>query len=991
MASPASLDAHIAAQIQGEIRGQVAVGNHIVQIGSVHGGVVNVLTQGQQPQPRLRPLPVLLRPRPFPGLLDRKPETEVALSALRSATPVELHGPEGIGKTALLRHLAHHAAVAAFPDGVVYLSARHQALEDLEQSLYDAFYECDVPFKPTEAQLRHALGARQALIVLDDVGLAREEVEALMGVAPGCAFLLASTQRRLWGEGRSLALRGLPPDDALALLERELGRPLAAEEREQAAAICALLEGHPLRVLQAAALAREEGLSLAQVRERLTARAPSQALADQALEALPEPERRILAVLAALDGAPLSADHLAALAGLADAQAALERLQHFGLVQAHSPRYSLTGTLAEEVRRWWDVGRWAERALVHFVAWAERHRTAPDRLLAEAEPILVALRWGVAAGRWADVLRLGRAVEEALALGRRWGAWEQVLRWILQAARRQRDRAAEAWALHQLGTRALCLGHVEEARRLLAQALRLRQALGDHVGAAITRHNLDVLLSPPPPPSPPSEPTPAPTGGGFPLFAKALVALLLLAVVGAGMWWRFGRAEQETPPVVAVATTTPTPTPSTTPSPTMSPTPTATATATATPTPTPTVTPVPSVRVRLAEGCDRPYPAGYQTEVIVVANASGQVRLWADGRLEREFPTEPGVTSAFSWVIGDQAGSHELVVELIQGHRTVARAACAYSVSLPDLAVRTFDLAGPPERDPQWNVTVPVVVEVVNQGNAPADIFKVAARYQDEQGSWLAPFAPPDQPEAWYAFTPKPLPPGESAVFKGTITLPNLAQKEVRLEVIADSCAGEEAMPAHCRVKETDEENNRASLFVKLPAPQVLFDFVEGAAQARWWSNAGALDFPGAPLDKRGAAYWVEGSCLEDGSCPSRALVTHPTWTDGGYIYGEFCATGNIVLGEGDRFFARVGFLRGAEAGDVTFRISFGTYRFGGEFPTFEPLDALVDTHDGQVRTWVIPLDELAGQQGCFALEVQARQSPSQAVAVWVEARLERP
>jgi len=38
---PNSLPQHIEAKIQGEISGQVAVGSHILQIGSVHGGVVN--------------------------------------------------------------------------------------------------------------------------------------------------------------------------------------------------------------------------------------------------------------------------------------------------------------------------------------------------------------------------------------------------------------------------------------------------------------------------------------------------------------------------------------------------------------------------------------------------------------------------------------------------------------------------------------------------------------------------------------------------------------------------------------------------------------------------------------------------------------------------------------------------------------------------------------------------------------------------------------
>lgn len=59
--------------------------------------------------------------------------------------------------------------------------------------------------------------------MLDDVELERDDLERLMNTAPGCIFVLASPERRLWGEGRAVALGGLPQNDARALVERELG------------------------------------------------------------------------------------------------------------------------------------------------------------------------------------------------------------------------------------------------------------------------------------------------------------------------------------------------------------------------------------------------------------------------------------------------------------------------------------------------------------------------------------------------------------------------------------------------------------------------------------------------------------------------------------------------------------------------------------------------------------------------------------------------
>ena len=112
---PESVQAHI----EGEISGQVAVGNHILQIGSVHGGVVNVAAPQEQPRPRPRAVPVRLLPRPFANLVGRQDEIEAAVEALGASQPTQLHGEEGIGKTVLLRRLAHTQPADLFPDGTV--------------------------------------------------------------------------------------------------------------------------------------------------------------------------------------------------------------------------------------------------------------------------------------------------------------------------------------------------------------------------------------------------------------------------------------------------------------------------------------------------------------------------------------------------------------------------------------------------------------------------------------------------------------------------------------------------------------------------------------------------------------------------------------------------------------------------------------------------------------------------------------------------------
>ena len=162
---------------------------------------------------------------------------------------------------------------------------------------------------------------------------------------------------------------------------------------------------------------------------------------------------------------------------------------------AEGSRCRLAGTLVKHLPRRWDLELWSKQAMVFYVRWAERHHARGDhgRIAEEADVLLFLLRWAGGASRWREVLRLGRAMEDALALGGRWGAWKQVLELELQAAVALGDRAAEARAQHQLGTRELCLGQHPAARAFLSGALAMREALGDTAGARITRHNLSLL------------------------------------------------------------------------------------------------------------------------------------------------------------------------------------------------------------------------------------------------------------------------------------------------------------------------------------------------------------------------------------------------------------------------------------------------------------------------------------------------------------------
>ena len=528
---------HIEAHL-GDVSGgsQVAIGNYIVQIGRVEGGVVNILNEAPPP-PRSLPPPVLLRPRAFPSLLDRQTETANVIQALHSQEPVECVGEPGSGKTSLLRHLAYNPQLSTFSSGVVYFQVNQLSMADLLHSLFDAFYVCDFPIKPNDTEMRRYLQPVNALVLLDDVEINSEQIKSLMNVAPNCTFLTATTARSLLGEAREVEIKGLPIAEAVSLFRRELGRTLSAGEEEHAQALCSSLGCIPLRVLRAAHQARDEKRSLVDIvgepaRSDGEAVSVDQASATMAINSRSEDEKKVLAALSVCYGAPVAAEHVAAIAGVTSVDEILEDLERRRLVQSHEQRYSLASDVNNAMLG--DPGPWFKRALTHFVAWAEQNRHNHKAIEGAAQPILLILHRAVASKSWPEVKRLGHAVEEALAASGKWDMWATALEAIRMAARGQDDAAESAWALHQLGTRALCLDQRAAAEASLKDALGIRERLNDHRGAAVTRHNLKILLGPPPP----TEPTESSNGGGVITKIGIPVLVSLALITALVVWWK---------------------------------------------------------------------------------------------------------------------------------------------------------------------------------------------------------------------------------------------------------------------------------------------------------------------------------------------------------------------------------------------------------------------------------------------------------------------
>ncbi len=422
-------------------------------------------------------------PGPRGPVFGRDDEVEQALAELTAYGSVALQAPPGMGATTVLRHLAHHPALAAAYGGVVCLSARDLSRDDLLQALFTTFCTTDVPMRPTLEQLRELLRPARAAVLLDDVELSAADLAELQYLLPNCGFVFAG--RNVGGVMRSVKLDGLTVDAAGELLAHVLGEPV---ERSVVYALWGLTRGAPAALIQL-------GLS--------ASTHPTAEFVASALDEGPPPfavdspqDRRLLGLLGAVPGVELSAEQLAAASGVPDVTERLRRWVGCGLVTASATRtYRFAGGALDPTE--WGLPQRRAELVAAFATWARRHPNAELVAGGTAEPFRMLQEVARQEQSWRAVLAIGAVLDGAYAAAGRWDAWHSCLLATLEAARAIGDQAAEAMALHQLGTGALGRGDLEAAYDLLSGALGIRVALGHTAAAAVTRQNLATITAAP--------------------------------------------------------------------------------------------------------------------------------------------------------------------------------------------------------------------------------------------------------------------------------------------------------------------------------------------------------------------------------------------------------------------------------------------------------------------------------------------------------------
>jgi DNA-binding SARP family transcriptional activator len=233
---------------------------------------------------------VTVRASEPPRQLPPDPATFVGrvaeLTALRAAcatadrpSVVVVHGPSGIGKTALVVR-AGHLLASRYPDGQLHLDLRGDgpgapgvdpahALGRLLRGLGASPGSVPADLAEAAATFRSQTAARRLLIVLDGA-VSVDQVRPLLPAGPGCAVLVTSNRPMCALDATRLRLERLGVADGTCLLGLVAGTGRVAADPPMAARLVALCDGNPLALrIAGARLAARADWTLADLAGRL--------------------------------------------------------------------------------------------------------------------------------------------------------------------------------------------------------------------------------------------------------------------------------------------------------------------------------------------------------------------------------------------------------------------------------------------------------------------------------------------------------------------------------------------------------------------------------------------------------------------------------------------------------------------------------------------------------------------------------------------------
>lgn len=449
---------------------------------------------------------------------------------------ITLFGPPGVGKTRLVRRVAHELPSVLFVD-LADVRTRDGLVTAVGAALAVSLAADDgddAVLAVASALTRASVGEVKPVIVLDNIEQiegAAATVATWLEKAPGAAFVATSRARlRLPGE-RVVEVGPLSVSSAIALFEERvragLGRPLIDAERADAEALVKRLDGIPLAIELAAGRAAMLGVADVLVRlakgvdvlqnapiaptgdadggEPLARHASARAAVSWSWELLSMNERRVLAQASVFCGGftLMQAEDVVDLPG-DEVMNCIQSLRERSLLWARRERASVRFGLFEIVR---DFGKAAlmsgvfgaqsevearhakafEQALAGVAAKARTDDpSAVELLLNEAENLEVAFARSVALTdkndpHADDVVTASLALQLSTMFRRRGAraSHEHTLRSGLEAAQRAKRPDLESDLLQARAALASAAGEIAVARDCQERALIVAEQSGD--------------------------------------------------------------------------------------------------------------------------------------------------------------------------------------------------------------------------------------------------------------------------------------------------------------------------------------------------------------------------------------------------------------------------------------------------------------------------------------------------------------------------------
>ncbi|WP_427920929.1 ATP-binding protein [Streptomyces sp. cg40] len=446
----------------GDMSGAMVVGNgntvNLLRITAESGSTITVKQEPLPDPVKRRPISQLPRSAAEP-LIGRARDAAVLQEAVETRQLVQIWGAAGVGKSALLRHLARE--LPRGHDGVAYVEAGGRTADDLAQAIFDISF--DAPnYKPSTEVLKEHLKTLRLRIYLDDAALDEKDLRRLFDMASRSTFVFTSQARSALDGVHAIRLDGLAAPAAAELVTALLARALRPDEATTVAALCDAVDGNPLR-LRRIALSAATGKGLPGI-DDLPELLPA------LLKKLGPRERDLLHLLGSLSGAELAARHLNDLLGGTDVDTIAEGLVRHGLLLASETGYSCPPDVAEAVLNSRRTEFPADRLCRAFTVWAEAVDTTPDDVAAHFQALDVAVLRAERSGHARLGVELARVASPKLALSRQFDAWGSLLGAGWAAARSAGDGESEEFFLHEARTRRKAIGRVAQTTALVLEA-----------------------------------------------------------------------------------------------------------------------------------------------------------------------------------------------------------------------------------------------------------------------------------------------------------------------------------------------------------------------------------------------------------------------------------------------------------------------------------------------------------------------------------------